>query len=249
MPAAMASSDGHRVPFVAVTVSRAESNAFTAPVTLGLRDPADPRRSSIHTLDRTRLETLVRDEDAAPAPGLPELSALLGRMRDGQESALEELYDLTVGKVYAVAIAILRSREDAEEIVCDTYTQAWNQANRFSEDRSSVLGWLTMMCRSRALDRLRQRRHRNGPLVADGMEAIADLAADERSPDFVALLQAGTRVRAAVAALTPERQRFVGLAFLEGLSHEEIAARTGTPLGTVKSHVRRALAELRTALE
>jgi RNA polymerase sigma-70 factor (ECF subfamily) len=194
------------------------------------------------------VDTLLQDErtDAVPA----DLGALLARVRDGDEAALEELYELTVGKVYAVAAAILRSREDAEEVVCDTYTQAWSQAGRFDPRRATVLGWLTMMCRSRALDRLRHRRHRGDALVADGMEAVAALADEAAAPDdLVQLLQTGTRVRNAVAALSPERRRYVSLAFLEGLSHEEIATRTGTPLGTVKSHVRRALAELRAALD
>jgi RNA polymerase sigma-70 factor (ECF subfamily) len=191
----------------------------------------------------------MHGEDTTLVSGPADLAALVARMRDGHEPTLEELYDLTVGKVYAVAIAIVRRREDAEEVVCDTYLQAWNQAARFTEDRGTVLGWLTTICRSRALDHLRQRRRYSAPLATDGTEAIASLADDAVSPDeFVALLQDGTRVHAAVAALSPQRQRFIGLAFLEGLSHEEIATRTGTPLGTVKSHVRRALSELRAAL-
>jgi RNA polymerase sigma-70 factor (ECF subfamily) len=191
----------------------------------------------------------MQGEHTALASGSADLAALVARMRDGHDSALEELYDLTLGQVYAVAIAIVRRREDAEEVVCDTYLQAWNQAARFNAEQGTVLGWLTMMCRSRALDRLRQRRRYSAPLAEEGTEAVAAVADDAVSPEqLVALLQDGTRVRAAVAALSPQRQRFVSLAFLQGLSHEEIATRTGTPLGTVKSHVRRALSELRATL-
>ena len=195
------------------------------------------------------METPATEADGDREQGLRHLEALLTRMGNGEEPALEELYDQTVAKVYAMAIAILRNREDAEEVVCDTYSQAWNQATRFSAERSTVLGWLTVMCRSRALDRLRQRRRRDHPLLRDGIEALAEIPEDGVSAeDFVALLQTGSRLRAAIALLSSQRQRFISLAFLEGLSHEEIAARTGTALGTVKSHVRRALVELRAAL-
>ncbi len=195
------------------------------------------------------METLTTDQDGDREQGQRNLEVLLKHMSDGQELALEQLYDQTVARVYAMAIVILRNREDAEEVVCDTYSQAWNQANRFSAERSTVLGWLTMMCRSRALDRLRQRRRRERPLLRDGIETLAEIPEDGVSAEeFVALLQTGSRLRAAISSLSTQRQRFISLAFLEGLSHEEIAARTGTALGTVKSHVRRALVELRAAL-
>ena len=87
-----------------------------------------------------------------------DLAALVERMRSGQERALEELYDATVGKLYALASVILRSAEDAEEVVCETYAYAWANAARFDASRGNVLGWLLMLCRSRAIDRLRQRR-------------------------------------------------------------------------------------------
>jgi RNA polymerase sigma-70 factor (ECF subfamily) len=208
------------------------------------------RRRSSHSRQLWNcVNTPVYGQVATLSPASPDLAAMVAQMRDGDESTLEEFYELTVSKVYAVAMAIVRHREDAEEVVCDTYLQAWNQAARFNAEQGTVLGWLTMMCRSRALDRLRQRRRYSAPLAEEGTEAVAAVADDAVSPEqLVALLQDGTRVRAAVAALSPQRQRFISLAFLQGLSHEEIATRTGTPLGTVKSHVRRALSELRAAL-
>jgi RNA polymerase sigma-70 factor (ECF subfamily) len=178
-----------------------------------------------------------------------DLQPLLLRLRAGEQSALGELYDLTIGKVYALALAVLRSREDAEEVACDTYAQAWQQAARFDAERATVIGWLLMICRSRALDRLRQRRARQSDAHVPVDEA-GELHADEESPEqFLARLQEGSKVHAALAQLSPERQRMVQLAFIEGLTHQEIAARTGIPLGTVKSHVRRALLELRDALD
>jgi RNA polymerase sigma-70 factor (ECF subfamily) len=104
-----------------------------------------------------------------------------------------------------------------------------------------------MLCRSRALDRLRQRRA--GPATID-FETVAELEGDERGQpeDLLSLFQQRSRVHAALEQLTPQRRLLVSLAFLQGLSHQEIAQMTGIPLGTVKSNARRALAQLRAAL-
>lgn len=186
-----------------------------------------------------------RWSDAAAARAL---EPLIAAMRGGDEHALQTLYDATVGKLYALAIAILRGPEDAEEVVCATYAYAWANAAQFDNARANPLGWLLMLCRSRALDRLRQRRAA-APTV--DLTTIADSAADDGAqPDeLLSLLQQQSRVHKALSKLPPERRRLITLAFLQGMTHPEIAAATGLPLGTVKSHVRRALAQLRIELE
>ena len=182
------------------------------------------------------------------AAGVLDLAALVERMRAGQERALEELYDVTVGKLYALASTILRSAEDTEEIVCDTYAYAWANAARFDATRANALGWLLMLCRSRALDRLRQRR--TNAHAAD-LAALkeSDSSSSDQPYDVLSLMQQRSRIHTALSQLTPERRYLVSLAFLQGLSHQQIADATRLPLGTVKSHVRRALTQLREALE
>jgi RNA polymerase sigma factor (sigma-70 family) len=176
------------------------------------------------------------------------LAALVERMRLGQERALEELYDATVGKLYALASAVLRSREDAEEVVCETYAYAWANAARFDASRANALGWLLMLCRSRALDRWR--KHRTD---ANALDVIASAeaagSATDQPYDILSLMQQRTSMHAALAQLTPERRQLVSLAFLHGMSHQEISDAVRLPLGTVKSHVRRALSQLRESLE
>jgi RNA polymerase sigma-70 factor (ECF subfamily) len=181
------------------------------------------------------------------AAAVHSLATVVERMRSGQERALEELYEATVGKLYALASAILRSAEDTEEIVCETYAYAWANAARFDAARANVLGWLLMLCRSRALDRLRQRRATANALDLVAMRETDSLGSDQPY-DILSLMQRRTRVHTALSQLTPERRHLVSLAFLQGLSHQEIAEATSLPLGTVKSHVRRALAQLREAL-
>lgn len=179
-------------------------------------------------------------------PAALDLDRLVGEMRAGRQHGLETLYDATVGQVFGLALRLMRNPADAEEVVCDTYAQAWASAATFDPSRANARGWLLMICRSRALDRLRQLRADPG---RTDIEAIADLADDGPQPEeLLSMLQEGTRVHKALAALSPERRQLVGMAFLEGFSHQEIADRTGMPLGTVKSHVRRALAEMRATL-
>ena len=189
----------------------------------------------------------VNEVPQSEAAAVRNLAALVERMRIGQERALEELYDATVGKLYALASAILRSAEDTEEIVCETYAYAWANASRFDASRANALGWLLMLCRSRALDRLRQRR---ATATALDTAALRETGSSTDQPfDLISLMQQRSSVHAALSQLTPERRHLISLAFLQGLSHQEIADVTQLPLGTVKSHVRRALTQLRAALE
>jgi RNA polymerase sigma-70 factor (ECF subfamily) len=177
---------------------------------------------------------------------LDELALLVEDMRRGDERALESLYEATVGKLHTLAFAILRHQDDAEDVICATYAQAWESAASYDCQRGNVLAWLLMMCRSRAVDLLRKRHARLETADAD---AIARAVNDEQPDDLLSLVQQNSRVHAALSVLSLERRQLVSLAFLRDLSHHQIAAQTGLPLGTVKSHLRRALLQLRGHLE
>lgn len=128
-----------------------------------------------------------------------------------------------------------------------TYAYAWSNASRFDSARGDVLGWLLMLCRSRALDRLRQRQ---SSIVSADMAGLENMEAEgDRPDDILLLVQQRSGVHAALSQLTSERRHLVSLAFLQGMSHQEIAQATGMALGTVKSHLRRALTQLREQLE
>lgn len=179
---------------------------------------------------------------------ISELAGLIADMCAGDERALEQLYEATVGKVYALACAILRSVEDTEEVVCETYAYVWANASRYDAARGNVLAWLLMLCRSRALDLLRQRKSNAASVRIADLGAL-EVASDEKPDDLLSMVQEQSHVRAALLQLSPERRQLISLAFLQGLSHQEIAEATGMPLGTVKSHLRRSLIQLRGALE
>ena len=177
------------------------------------------------------------------------LSALIARIAAGDKQALSSLYEVTVAQVAAIARHILRSKEDADEVVCDVYVHVWSRAADYDASRGNVMAWLIIMAKNRAIDRMRKRRD-SVSLDDEKQGALAGSLADERDgPDQVlSKFQSGSAVHRALATLTPLRRRLLGLAFFRGLSHQEIADAVDLPLGTVKSHVRRALASLQSAL-
>ena len=144
------------------------------------------------------------------------LWALHARIVARDSEALGALFTEASGRLFALANAILRSREDAEEVVCDTFTQVWNDAHRFDPGRASVMGWLMVICRSRALDKRRQRR--NLAQVVD-IASAHELKDPQPLPvDLLSLLEQGTRVRQALADPAPNvRMKWLRKDELEGV--------------------------------
>jgi RNA polymerase sigma factor (sigma-70 family) len=176
-----------------------------------------------------------------------QLDHLLEGMQRGNEEALKSLYEATVTRLHALAMAILKNTADAEDVVCATFVQAWERSSQFDRQRGTAIAWLMMMCRSRALDLLR--RERLQPKLAHGMRLTLPPAADTTAEDLVSLTEQSSHVRSALLSLASERRQLVALAFLRDLTHQEIADHLALPLGTVKSHLRRAFAQLRVLLE
>jgi RNA polymerase sigma-70 factor (ECF subfamily) len=161
---------------------------------------------------------------------------------------LGELYDLTVSKVFALARLIVRNPADAEEVVCDVYTQVWRSAASYQGDRGEVMGWLLVMCRSRALDLSRRNRLRARVASLEVPQTENDCLEQAGIEDILDLVKQGSAVHRALRKLTPLRRNLIALAFFRGLSHMEIAKECELPVGTVKSHIRRALTAMRAEL-
>lgn len=171
---------------------------------------------------------------------------LLGQIAARSEAALSQFYELTLSRVYGLALRITNDRAAAEEVTEDVYFQVWREAQRYDAARGAVLGWLLTVCRSRALDYLRRREPAE---LHPEPETLADPALDESDPqDLLLALQQKSKIAQAMAALSAQQRQLLALAFFRGLSHQEIAAHTGSPLGTVKSHIRQALLTLRKLL-
>ncbi|HYL05895.1 MAG TPA: sigma-70 family RNA polymerase sigma factor [Thermoanaerobaculia bacterium] len=178
-------------------------------------------------------------------------AALLRQVAERQPDALARLYDRFAPTLLALARRILDNHADAEEVLQEVFVQVWNRGERYDPARSSVSTWLVLITRSRAIDRLRSRKvvertHEAGAqaVPAAGGEAYASPEAVEN----VFIQERHERVRREMAALPAEQQQVLEMAFYQGLTQSEIAAKAGLPLGTVKTRTLLAMKKLRQAL-
>ena len=170
----------------------------------------------------------------------------LGEMATGNEHALSDFYDATLGKVYGVAIRIIGDSTLAEDVVTDVYHDAWNNASTYSRERGRPLAWLLTICRNRALDRYRHESSAARTIEAAAAQQVSD-AVD--GPDaLLASVEESHAVHALLATISTEDRQLIALAFFKGLTHRQIADVTAMPLGTVKSRIRRALNTLSEAV-
>ena len=178
---------------------------------------------------------------------------MLQRVAAADAAALATFYDRWADRVHAVAFWILNDADDAEDVVEETFWQVWRGAAGYDGRRAACSTWLLMIARSRALDRLRTRQRRAEWTASSSTQ----LTLRERAttghfdPPDIGLERTDTEgaLEALMQALPAEQRTALELAYFEGLSHREIASRTGQPLGTVKTRLRMALQKLRAAFD
>ena len=177
-------------------------------------------------------------ERQSRSAGLERESELLERVRAGDPDAMAELYDRFAPLVYSAAMRVLGDGAAAEDVLQEVFLQVWRRPGVFDARRGSLAAWLAVIARHRAID-LRRRQRPSTPL--DEVVVALDAALDEAA----ARGQVVERVRAVLASMPAGQRRAVEMAFFEGLTHSEIAARTRQPLGTVKTRIRSALLAIR----
>ncbi len=161
---------------------------------------------------------------------------------------MREVYLRCGGRCFAIALRLLPTREDAEEVLQETFLEVWRRAREFDPARGGLQAWVTTIVRTRAIDRVRA-QGTVARAVAGASHEPAPVSAAPLAPDVAAgQRESRLRVWAALARLPPEQREVVELAYFEGLSQREIAERTGEPLGTVKTRMRLALEKLGTLL-
>jgi RNA polymerase sigma-70 factor (ECF subfamily) len=192
-------------------------------------------------------EVEVRAQQSDSALSDAELAGLIARIAERDQRALERLYALTVRRVYTVAMRMMRTSEAAEEVVEDTFWQAWRDAGRYDATRGRVLTWLMTICRSRALDALRRRDPAEARGDVEQLRA-AEMSEDDEPSAMIDSMERGSAVRKALESLKPQARQLVSLAFFRGLSQQEIADACGMPLGTVKAILFRAYQQMRLCL-
>jgi RNA polymerase sigma-70 factor (ECF subfamily) len=174
--------------------------------------------------------------------------ALIRRMVEADETALGALYDRWARSLYSLVLHLLKDPDEAEDVVEETFWQAWRKSDSYEPSKGAVSTWLLTIGRRKALDRLRsKKRHREDPVGGDS--TFADIASP--SPDPSQDLEGSElreHVRTALRELPAEQREVLELGYFSGLSQTEIADATGQPLGTVKTRMRLAMQKLREPL-
>jgi RNA polymerase sigma-70 factor (ECF subfamily) len=198
--------------------------------------PSNPSRTPNRSVDE-------RLQGQSLTGASPEGDAfLIGRVRVNDQKAMAEIFDRYATMVYSVALRILKDPAQAEDVMQEIFLQVWNNPDRFVQGRGSLGAWLAVVTRNRAIDMLRQRRLTE-PCDEIVLASKTNLASEVERNTMM------DKVRGVLSKLPQEQQRSVELAFFEGLTHSEIAAQTGDPLGTVKTRIRTALATLRKGIQ
>ncbi|BBK41543.1 RNA polymerase sigma factor [Allostella vacuolata] len=183
-----------------------------------------------------------RPEPMEPRGRGDPLSLALSRCAGGDRAALRGIYDREAARMLGVALRLVRRRAVAEEVVHDTFLLVWQRAASFDPARGDGHAWLYAILRNRALSVLRGEGRVD---LVDDFEPMG-LVSEEEGPESAVLrLSEGGRLRRCLDGLDPNRRHVVVLAYVQGLSHGELAGRLGVPLGTVKSWIRRSLAALK----
>ena len=164
--------------------------------------------------------------------------ALVTAVRAGDESAMAALYDRYSSIVYSVALRVLQDTGAAEDVLQEIFMQLWRNPAAFDSSRGNMAAWLAVITRNRAIDALRRRRPESD--IEDVVVSVQpDLASDaERA-------RAMDKVRGALQAMPAAQRSALEMAYFEGLTHSEIAEKTGEPLGTIKTRIRSGLLVLR----
>ena len=172
-------------------------------------------------------------------------AALVRSIAAGDQVALQTIYEMAHRPVFTLIMRITASRETAEELTVDVFHDVWRHAARYDAANGTVLGWIMNQARSRAIDRLRfEARKKRNP--GDHEEALVEAAADPRV--VLELREQVQSLRSALTILTADERQAIEASFFGGLTHAEVAARFGQPLGTIKTRIRSALHKLRRAL-
>jgi RNA polymerase sigma-70 factor (ECF subfamily) len=167
----------------------------------------------------------------------------MNRLRAGDATALEELYDRHGGLLYSVVLKIVGRPAEAEDVLQEAWFQVWKRCETYDPSRGPVVAWLVTVAKSRAIDRYRSLAARQR--AETSVAAVDPPAAPADPPATTAHRQLHERVTRALESLSAEQRQVLELAYFGGLSQSEVASRIGAPLGTVKSWTRQALLKLR----
>lgn len=185
----------------------------------------------------------TRDPAPPPTPPLVQMDGdLLAQIDHGDEKAMAEIYDRYSKVVYSVALRVLREPAAAEDVLQEIFMQVWRNPSKFVPAKGTLGGWLAVVTRNRAIDKLRRKRPTE-QVEEMQLPSPCNLAEEAERNTMM------ERARTFIVKLPPEQRKTLEMAFFDGLTHSEIAEMTGDPLGTVKTRIRSALLTLRKAFQ
>jgi RNA polymerase sigma-70 factor (ECF subfamily) len=176
-----------------------------------------------------------------------QLRSALKKVADGDRAALQFVYRRTSAKLFGICLRILGDRMEAEDALQEVYVSLWRRAGSYDPERGSPISWLATFARNRAIDRLRSSSRLRETESIDQAGGVAD-----NQPSAFAMIagrQEAQRLTGCIDALEERQRGAIRSAFFDGFTYAELAARSNTPLGTMKSWVRRGLAQLKACLE
>ena len=169
---------------------------------------------------------------------------ILQRIAAGDKTAVQECLSTYGGLVWSIARKLLRNSDDAEDAVQEVFVDVWKNAGRFDESQASETTFIAMIARRRVIDRI---RHSTRRISADSLDDVL-LEPFTRSDQTMQISVEANEAAKAMRTLRPEQQQVLRLSIIQGMSHQEISDATGMPLGTVKTHARRGLVQVRETL-
>lgn len=174
-----------------------------------------------------------------------DLSTLLTRVARRDRAAFTDVYRATSAKLYGIVLRILHRRDIADEVLQEVYVKIWDRAADFNPQMASPISWMAAIARNRALDELRRKR----PDSLEDYPELLDVPSDDESAlARVMRGEDGKRLADCLSRLEADRRQMVVLAYCEGLSRDELAEKYGQPVNTIKTWLRRALAQLKGCL-
>ena len=172
-------------------------------------------------------------------PGAPSDLELMKAIQAEDPDALSQLYDRYNGILKALILRVIHNEAEADDLLQEIFMEIWNQAKNFSSQKGKPLGWMVTLARRRAIDGLRKKQAyaRAEERLQNETEQQPDARAHNATEEEIVLSDTRDLIRKVIAGLPPAQQEAIDLAFFRGMSQREIAAKTNTPLGTVKTRL------------
>jgi RNA polymerase sigma-70 factor, ECF subfamily len=206
---------------------------------------ARPKLTSSRTR-KPRKRVRIAQSDAGPRtiapplePGAPSDFELMKGIQAGDADALSQLYDRYNGILKALILRVIHNEAEADDLLQEIFMEIWNQAKNFSEEKGKPLGWMVTLARRRAIDGLRKKQAcvHTEERLPNKTEQQPDAWVHNATEEEIVLSDTRTLIRKVIRSLPPAQQQAIDLAFFRGMSQREIAAKTNTPLGTVKTRL------------